>query len=108
MASTNTKLGLENKALQSKVEALTSGEAVKMKLEIIVENIQQAKAMVLQKDRLLAEVSTYFERVSEELTAAKDSVVEAEAKVMKAYKKNFQSTPEYARLTALFMETSGD
>ncbi|KAL2472324.1 hypothetical protein Adt_40460 [Abeliophyllum distichum] len=45
---TNTKLGSGNEALQSKVETLASTEAVlKIKLEVVAEDVRQAEGRVL-------------------------------------------------------------
>ncbi|KAL2530226.1 hypothetical protein Fot_22827 [Forsythia ovata] len=65
-------------------------------------------AMVLEKDKQLAEVMDELERAREELATLKASMAEAEKRTVMLYKKEFLGTPEYKCLATCFMEAWDD
>ncbi|KAL2518534.1 hypothetical protein Adt_14781 [Abeliophyllum distichum] len=75
MGSTNTKLGLENKALRSNVEALASTEAnLKAKQMSVLENVRVAEMKVVEALSYKKITESAMKRAEEQIVVAKKSI----------------------------------
>ncbi|KAL2487242.1 hypothetical protein Adt_31998 [Abeliophyllum distichum] len=134
MSSKNINLGLENRALRYRLDALVAVDADwKARLESTAENLRHAhskrrldeatKKLVedyaagaentvisinCDFDAMVAEKEKQLAEANRDLEKMKDELVEVGVRAMRSYKKEFSSTPEYSRLTNRFMVSNGE